>query len=534
MIKSLCVALAIAAAVTGRGVAAEASEPAALAWHFIGTRALAATNPEGVLNQLSTLTNSAWLATQIRSRLTSHLPGWIGLNTRDVSAEIVSPLIADLLKHESIARLEGTPLGAGPWALAIHLDAEGAARWNGLLMTLGRRLGFGEPQAIQLEGLSGWQIPAPAGRRSYAFVIHQNWALIASEFVSGSTAVRWVAGLARDGRPLPRPGEDWLKFEAQPAAFDWQPALPFAGRITHLDGAVSWLGKDLRTTAKLKLADGRTTTHSAWQIPRGIIRDPLVSFTAARGVRDFLGGLDIAKGLPNDLVPDQWFGWSRSTVTFINDFALPVKDEAKAFAHLEKSVPGVYNPRLLELALGQWLSATNQTRLLWRGLPVLVPYLGPEKDGGRGFLHGGIFPLAAQTNAQPAPDELFAQFEQRADLIYYDWEITQARLAAFQQASPFVALFLPTAAPKPGTHGGEWLQEAQPLLENVVTEIIMAGPRELALTRRSQTGLTGIELWLLTRWLDSSEFPKFPYSKPQKPELGARPGPPGIAPPPQR
>jgi hypothetical protein len=99
MIKSLCVALAIAAAVTSRGVAAEASEPPALAWHFIGTRALAATNPEGVLNQLSTLTNSAWLATQIRSRLTSHLPGWIGLNTRDVSAEIVSPLIADLLKH---------------------------------------------------------------------------------------------------------------------------------------------------------------------------------------------------------------------------------------------------------------------------------------------------------------------------------------------------------------------------------------------------------------------------------------------------
>lgn len=534
MIKFLCVALAITATTTGRGVAAEASEPPALAWHFIGTGALAASHPEGALHQLATLTNSARLANQVRAQLTSHLPGWLGLNTRELSADVVSPLVADLLNFETIGRLEVTPLGTGPWALAIQLDAAGAARWNGSLMTIGRRLGLGEPQAIKPAGLAGWQIPAPAGRRSYAFVVHQNWLLIASEFATGSTAARWAAGLARDGRPLPQPGEEWLKFAVHPAALGWQRALPFTGRITHLDGAVSWQGQDLRTTAKLTLADGRATTHPAWQIPRGIVRDPLVSFTAARGVRDFLGGLDVAKGLPKDQVPDQWFGWSRSTVAFINDFALPVKDEVKAFAQLERSVPGVYNPRLLELALGQWLSATNQTRLLWRGLPVLVPYLGPEKDGNQGFLHGGIFPLAAQTNAQAAPNELFAQFEQRADLIYYDWEITQARLAAFQQASPFVELFLPKAAPKAGTHGGEWLKEAQPLLENVVTEVSTTGPRELALTRRSQTGLTGIELWLLTRWLDSSEFPKFPYAWPQKPEPGTRPGPPGIAPPPRR
>jgi hypothetical protein len=534
MIKSFCVALAIVATAAGRGVTAEAGQPPALAWHFVGTGALAAGNPESVLNQLAGLTNSARLANQIRSHLTSHLPGWIGLNTRNLSAEVVSPVIADLLWFESIGRLEGTPLGTGPWVLAVNLDAAGATRWNGSLMSIGRRLGHGEPQPVKLDALDGWQIPAPAGKRSFSFVVHRNWALVASDFAAGSTAARWLAGLAREGRPLPPPGADWLQFEVHPAAIDWHPVLPFAGRITHIDGTVSWQGKDLRTTAKLTLAEERATRYSAWQIPRGIVRDPLVSFTAARGVQRFLGGLEVVKDWPRDQVPDQWFGWSRSTVAFINDFALPVKDEAKAFARLEQSVPGVYNPRLLELALGQWLSATNQNRLLWRGLPVLVPYLGPVKDGSQGFLHGGIFPLAAQTNAQPAPDELFAQFEQRSDLIYYDWEITQARLAAFQQASPFIELFLPKAPPKSGTHGGEWLQEAQPLLENVVTEISTTGPRELAFTRRSQAGLTGIELWLLTRWLDSSEFPKFPYGKPQKPEPGARSGPPGMAPPPQR
>lgn len=523
--KSLGLALALASAGALTGRAAGANEAPAMGWHFAGLDALQASNPGAALNEIGALAKSGFLANQIRSRLTQHLPGWFELPSQQLSAEIVAPLVADLLAGESAARFDGETLGTGPWVVAVRLDSAGVHRWSGGLLTIGRRLGLGEPEPLKVEGLAGWRIPAKGAAGGFSFVTHPNWALITGGFKEGTTANAWAAGLAKDGRPLPSADGEWLRLDLQPSAVGWNPKLPFAGKIAHLSTTFAWQGKNVRTTAKLALADAVKISTADWQIPKGIARDPLVSFTAVRNLRTFFSGLDPVKGLNAGLIPDQWYGWSRGSVAFIDDFAVPVSDARQLYTHLERSVPASYNAQLLELALGQWLVATNSAnpRLLWRGLPVFVPYVGPRKDGDQDFLYGGIFPLTEQTNATPAPAELFAQFESRKELVYYDWEITPARLAAYEQASPFTALFLPVAKAGEDTHGADWLKEIQPQLSNVVTEITSTGPRELALTRRSQLGMTGIELWLLTRWLDSQEFPDFPYSKPQKPTSGARP-----------
>jgi len=533
MIKSLGLVLAYLCMAAVPGSTAQPETSPALGWHFTGLDALERDGGETALKAIGDAAASRPLANQIRSRLTQHLPGWFGLSSTHLSAEIVAPLVADLLARESAARFEGASVTGADWLLAVKLEPADTERWNSALLTIGRRLGLGEPAPLKLDGLSGWRIPGKAGQRGYAFLTHQGWVLMAGEFKEASTARAWAAALAKDGRPVARLADEWLRCDVRPAAFDWQPSLPFAGKVAQVTAGFSRQGKDVRTTAKLALIQPVSLSDATWQIPKGLALDPLVSFTAVRNLKHFFGGLAPMKGLSAGLIPDQWYGWSRGNVGFIDDFAVPVADAGQVFAHLERSIPATYNPRLLELALGQWLTATNNTRLLWRGLPVFVPYVGPKQDGEQPFLYGGIFPLTEQTNAIPAPAELFAQFETRKDLVYYDWEITAARIAAYEQASPFAALFLPAAKAQDGTHGAAWLKEFQAKLielenrdreaKNVITEISMSGERELSVTRRSQVGLTGIELWLFTRWLDSTEFPQFPYSQPRKPEPGKRP-----------
>ena len=531
MIKRLCGLLATMLATVAPADAADAQHAPTLAWHFTGIEALAKSNPEAILNEISASRPAFFLAIQVRNQLATLLPGWLDLDAQALGNEVISPLLADLLNHESAAHFEGEKLPGGAWVLAVQVNAADAGKWNGSLMNLGRRLLLGEPAPLTVSAVNGWQIPGNGKQRGYGFFVHRDWVVLADGFASDSTAARWVAALAKDGRPLPKIGNEWLHFQLTPAAIKWRPNLPFAGEVARIESAWSWQGKDVRTSGKALLSADHTAGNGPWQIPKGIARDPLISFTAVRGMKPFLGSLDAFKGLAADLVPEQWFGWTRETAAFIDDFALPVKDEVKVYEHLERSIPAAYNPRIMQVVLGEWKPATNMARLLWRGLPVLVPYVGPRKDGNQGFIYGGIFPLVETTNTQPAPDELFAQFEKRTNLAYYDWEITPARLTAYQQASPFIELVLTKPANKDGTHAQEWLQEAQPKLANAVTEAIAAGPRELSFTRKSQTGMTAIEMWLLARWLDSAEFPKFPYGPTQRPQPGAnRPGRPPATP----
>lgn len=518
---STVVAIAVSGAILTQ--AAEQDSRPALAWHFAGTTEIFKANPEATLSQIAGLKSSVVLANQVRSVINGRLPGWLGLDPQKFPPDVVSPLTASLPRYESAANVAGDSLTGGDWVIAVALHPENESVWKSGLMAVGRRLGFGEPQSFKLGDLEGWKLPAIAGLRSYAFVQNKAWLLVANRFDDGTLAASWAKALTDSGRPVPALKDDWLQISANLDALHLHPKLPFAGAINYFEGAMAWSDKNLRTTGKLTLASDHTPNDDAWRIPRGIIHDPLISFTAVRGLQSFIGDLAAFKGMTPDSIPDQFFNWTQGTVAFVDDFALPVSDENQMFKQLELSIPAAYNPAIMEMSLGKWLATTNHTRLLWRGLPIFVPFLGPVDDHGQGFLYGGLFPLNPKTNAPPAPQELFAQIESRKNLFYYDWEIAPARLAAFKQVHPFVNLVIPEAKPGKAAFADPWLNEIQGKLGNVITEITGTAPRELSFTRKSQIGLTGIELWVLTHWFDSETFPEFPYSKPKKPERGKVP-----------
>ncbi|HAV62526.1 MAG TPA: hypothetical protein DCY13_09200 [Verrucomicrobiales bacterium] len=516
MIKRTLCSLTAALVLAAQPSAGAATAPV-LDWHFSGTEALTKSQPEALLVKSGQLQEWGSFSIQIKNQFNRHLPALLGLAGDNGTAvgSIIRPLLDDLQRFESAGHVEGERIPGASWVLAIRLNEDGISRWRGELFNLGRQLKLDEPAALSVKGVSGWKIPSTQQMRGFEFATAGDWLVAGDSFREGTKAAAWLQSLVREKRPVAALEEEWLKLDFNPAALGWPLATPVTGPISRVEASWSWQGADVRSQGTLTVASLGGVDDARWSTPKGIIRDPLVSFTAIRGMKSFLAGLEAFKGIDKAAMPDQWFSWAREDVVFINDFALPVRDEAAMFAHLERSVPAAYNDWIMSVSLGQWLSATNSSRILWRGLPVFVPYLEPIRDGEQGYLRGGVFPLIENEEGKPAPEQLYQQFEGRRQLLYYDWEITALRLGAFRQMQPFSQLISPTAPDREGANGGAWLAAIQNQLGNSITEATKEGENRVTFTRRSPLGMTGIELWLFTRWLDSSEFPEFPYAMPR-------------------
>jgi hypothetical protein len=160
---------------------------------------------------------------------------------------------------------------------------------------------------------------------------------------------------------------------------------------------------------------------------------------------------------------------------------------------------------------GKFLWISNRAEWVWSGLPMLIPHLRAQRSGGHEYLVGGLFPLPVQSNTAPA--ELFAQVTGRTNLVYYDWELTDQRLPHARQSFQLWDIINRRRMQSTNFATQRWIVETAPLLGNTITEITLSGPRELSLVRKSDLGLTGFEIALLGRWIDSPRFP-FQYEPP--------------------
>jgi hypothetical protein len=138
-----------------------------------------------------------------------------------------------------------------------------------------------------------------------------------------------------------------------------------------------------------------------------------------------------------------------------------------------------------------------------------VPYLGTVRDSEQTFLHAGIFPVEPSTNA--APPQLFKALTSQSDLLYYDWELTQARLTHLRPMLQIAAMFLTIPPMSTNSTAAKWLDAVEPRLGNSVTEVSMVAPQELQFLRTSHLGLTGLELLTLANWLEATNFPKINF-----------------------
>ena len=111
--------------------------------------------------------------------------------------------------------------------------------------------------------------------------------------------------------------------------------------------------------------------------------------------------------------------------------AAPMRDASNTVVRAAPHALHTLGTNVQKAGVGRIAFTTNRTELGWVGMPILVPFVRPAPELGDDFLlfgsMAGIVPSGPNTN--PPPAELLNQFLPRTNLVYYDWEITEAKLA---------------------------------------------------------------------------------------------------------
>ena len=273
--------------------------------------------------------------------------------------------------------------------------------------------------------------------------------------------------------------------------------------------SATWTGTGelIRTAGELTFPQPLDLQLEPWNIPTNLVHDPLVSFTAVRGVRPWLARQPWFKQLQIELAPNQFSAWASGPTPMLTFVAAPMSNAA---AVLQKSGPRVeteQNPWVTNNTIGVLEYSTEPAALAWSGLPMFTPMIEAVLASGGGFLLGrvGAKPTG---EGKPAPPELFAQLVARPSLVYYDWEITQAKLSHWVYLSQTTRLALKLPQMPHQSASFAFLLAVAPKLGNTGTQVVQDGPASLSFVRNSHSGFTAVELHFLADWLESPAFPR--------------------------
>lgn len=485
-----------------------------LRYHFAGGRTVAKSGDATMLKQVWGLPSTRILHEDALRRLglAAHKIV-VGGDAKDPSGGTFEPLLQDLLTAESIADVRGEGGKASEWALAVLLEPDRTEVWNKHLHQALVEGGGGISNRVQFEGATGWEVKSPGKERLVRIFSQGGWLVLGTGRGSLSAHADMVKALTSKGRPAPGLDNDWLTGEIDFARWNNGLSLPLwvqgpPGQWPRATFGFGARENYLRTRVKLAYDRPVSWPTPEWKVPTSLARDPLVSFTAGRGIAEWLGKIDFVKKLQLATPPSQLFAWAQGDVPqgFQTFAAAPAANASNLVQTIGRGLPAALDTNLAQRIGGDILWASNRTEIRWQGLPFVVPYLRTAEGPEGNFLLGGLFAQPTGTNA---PAELFDQLKGRTNLVYYDWEITQARLAHWLS---LVQLYTLVIEQRSGTnlhrrsgtvelHGQEWLKAIAPLLGETITEITQTGPAELTLVRKSHSGFSGFELVQFAQWL---------------------------------
>jgi hypothetical protein len=122
-------------------------------------------------------------------------------------------------------------------------------------------------------------------------------------------------------------------------------------------------------------------------------------------------------------------------------------------------------------------------------------------------LFAGLLPDNGADTNLPPPAGMIQDVLRRANLVYYDWEVTGPRLEPWLHLGQFARQITRRAQMPVDSAGLRWVAVLVPRLGTSATVINFKAPDQLAFVRRSTLGFTAPELHLLVDWLESPEFP---------------------------
>lgn len=472
--------------------------------HFAGTASFAGNTNALTLQKILALPSTvAWknfLLDQIAARPGQRLAE-DGNHGPDHSFESIRPLLDDALTAETY--LEWRNSGAFVWTARLPEDR--ARLWQTNLWKALAEVTGGQPGVLP-DG-SGWRYGAAGGFR---LARTGAWLIVSSG--PEATVNDLTQRIQKTGGPVASLGTNWLDAEIDwPRLEEKFPALrDLPLRAAHLYLTLSSKSDSIRTVLRAVYPQNLEWKSEAWHIPAKLIRDPLVSFTAVQNFGVLLREPESLTKLEVDPLRSQSFFWSQSLAPFQTFAAVRVKDGPRALQVLSAQLPASFNPYLSSKKAGLLKGESAPPRIAWTGLPLITPSIVATNEAAGNFLYFSLFPGIPTTNQ--VPRELTNEITGRKNLIYYDWEMSQLRLnnsRVMYDLLPFFPRPRGETLARPEMSrayvlGQSWFDALTPLLGNTVTEVTLEKPNEIRLIRRSQIGLTGMEIVGLERLLINS------------------------------
>jgi hypothetical protein len=264
-------------------------------------------------------------------------------------------------------------------------------------------------------------------------------------------------------------------------------------------------GTNVLTRGQLSFAKPLPFEIEKWNIPTNLIQEPIQSFTAIQGLKPWISSLASWEKLHTGSAPNQLFCWAQSGSPFLGYAAAPLLNGSSAMSKLGPAIIDAFNPLLASNRMGKWERATNSDGVVWNRAPIIYPFVQSTSLAKESFLLAGLTPRIIANTTPPLGT--FHQLSAVTNLVYFDSEITGARLEAWMFTSQLFRIILRREQLPAEAKVIAWFRAVGPKLGNSVTMATKVAPTELSLTRTSTLGLTSIEFQILADWLESPEFP---------------------------
>jgi hypothetical protein len=453
------------------------------------------------------------------------------------------PLLEDLVKRECYLEVRQAANPQGEVIVAVRLDDSRAELWTSNLTT------------VLVAFTNARPLPAPASRSAWQVVLPPRspsrldlarvgeWILIGLAAETNRLLGELSHRILTDHTPVPTAANSaGMRFDPTTRKLRTPPGSSAADEawldadfdLQRVSGALllgwklskSWpristtwtgTGEYVRTTGTLAFANPLNIQLEPWNIPTNLIHDPLTGFSAVRGIRSWLAGQKLFRQLQIEPVPNQFCTWASGPTPLLTYAAMPATNAAALIQRIGPQSAVAANAWMNTNAMGEVVYSNQPPGLTWAGIPMFAPEIEARTTPGGDFVVGTLG-ARFSTTGKPAPSELFAQLNTRSNLVFYDWEITPAKLHQWIYLSQTARLALVLPQLPSDSAAFAFLRRAAPRLATTGTEVIQDGPTHLSFIRNSQLGFTGVELHLLADWLESPTFPNGFHSL-----LGPRP-----------
>ncbi len=508
-----CLALA---AVTGVVVGCQKDTPkppparpeTAFRLHWVGRNALAHDPQAAQVESLWNLPESQAFQSYLLDRLAQapyeYLHNRTAPGARD-NADLLRPLLEDLLRAESYSEMTSVSNGPGEFVLAVRLDDDRARLWSSNLAAVVRNWTGCAIEPADTNAPPGWKCRPHDPPNLIQCVRAGQWLVTGWGQDTLPLRNQILGRINASGQPAPSSSPAWLEAFADWTILARELSSPATNDLPRMELVLNPTNTGLHAKADFTFRHPLSWPPSPWQIPNELVHDPVISFTAARAVKPLLTDLAQSVGLRLENLPDQVFCWAMANVPFLTFAAAPTANATNLLAEIGPQLARRFNPALQQMHYGGIGRDTNTGGIEWRGLPFIVPTATPTKIRNTDYVTIGLLPAVPGTNT--APPELFAQVTGDTNLLYYDWELTSMRLPQWCGLWDMAQTFFHRPRLATNKIADSWLTAISTNLGNTVTKISRTDSNRLTFVRNGPVALTGFELVALVNWTWAPHFP---------------------------